>query len=744
MTVKNNKFIRRLFIVYSSLILVVLIMGVYLYSISIENVSQEIRRQNKLSLEKTVSDMDKTFKAMDLFASQLVTNSNLVHLSNEDDTNQNEFYLQAYHAINEMGVYVYTESTLPIKDHFIYLPNPNYIISLSQFTELELYYTGIKSYDRKKFDDWKTMLNTYENMRQFIPIDKYKTLNDSTKLYMLPLTEYTLKKVPATLCFEIDYGRLKEIFSELKFFDTGYLYVMDHNGDTAFEIHGIQESLIPVEQLKNLEYIDNYASLSTESGQMFVTTGHSSFNNWTYYLVQPVDASLYSLEQYRNIFITIVLIALLFIILMIVFLSRSNVKKITQLGNELEDTITEQQTLARIVERQKPIIVQSYLQKILEGNISTIEELDYARQYMDIEVEGRKFSVLHLVAYVNQYELYVENSAVTVPDNIDYQEVIMEVIHDFFGDSVNIFRMDEREYSVLLASPLDTPSDQSSIEVAETFTKLHDFLKNRYSIWTFAGLGDWNPSLMVTWKSYQQAIQTVSYTTKRKIFCCYANIERDTNTFFYPIELTKQLTNFITTGNESQVLEIFEVIRHENMEVRSLPIHMMKYLLSDIRNTLYKIRFTIKPSADNEASLGAIDLLFDEHMTLKLYEDLAVKLCEMFENNTAGNRQIATIKNYIDDNFRDPSLCLNKISDEFDISESYFSYLFKEETGVNFSTYLGKIRMEHAWKLLAETDINISDIFDKVGYNNSHSFRRTFKKTYGVSPKEARSNVRSS
>lgn len=742
MNLKNSRFLRRLIILYSFLILIILIMGVYLYSISIKNVSLEIRTQNKLSLEKNISDMDTSFKTMDLFAGQLVTNSNLIYMANEKDNNDNNFYIKAYHAIDEMSVYVYTESTLPIKSHFIYLNQSNYIISLSQFSELGLYYKGIKSYNKNMFNEWKNMLNNKDNYRKFIQIDRYKKFADSTYLYMLPLTEYTFKTVPATLCFEIDYLKLSKIFSELKYYRSGYLYVTDGNGEFAFQITGEDNKEILVKKLVSLHYNNGFSTMKTLEEEMFVTTSTSDYNGWTYYLVQPADASLYSLVQYRNIFIIIILIALFVEIMMVFILSRSNVKKIIQLGNELQYTLTEQQTLQKVVERQKPIIKQSYLLKMMNGNISTPQEFEYARQYLNITAEDHKFSVLKLVAYVNQYEIYVDNTAVTGPDNVDYKKIIQDAIYEYFDVTLYVLCNDKREYSILISSLVDEATEISSEKVSKLFTYLHEHLKEKYFIWTFAGLGDWSTSLMVIWKSYQQAMQAISYATKRKIFCCYADIERDTNTFYYPIELTKQLTNFITSGNISQVIEIFEVIRHENMEVRSLPIHMMKYLFSDIRNTLYKIRFTIKTTNENEAELHTIDNLFEEHMTLKLCEDLAIKICRMFENKTTSNQQINNIKKYIDENYKDPSMCLNKISDEFNISESYFSYLFKEETGINFSGYLGKVRMEHAWKLLVETDISISEIYNKVGYNNSHSFRRNFKKFSGFSPKEVRNQTK--
>ena len=88
----------------------------------------------------------------------------------------------------------------------------------------------------------------------------------------------------------------------------------------------------------------------------------------------------------------------------------------------------------------------------------------------------------------------------------------------------------------------------------------------------------------------------------------------------------------------------------------------------------------------------------------------------------------------------DPSMGLNKISDEFQISESYFSHMFKEKTGVNFSTYLENIRMSEAARMIKETDISLNELYISVGYNNANTFRRAFKKIYGVTPSSMREN----
>ena len=63
---------------------------------------------------------------------------------------------------------------------------------------------------------------------------------------------------------------------------------------------------------------------------------------------------------------------------------------------------------------------------------------------------------------------------------------------------------------------------------------------------------------------------------------------------------------------------------------------------------------------------------------------------------------------------------------------------YKEKTGVNFSTYLENIRMAEAARLIQETDISLNELYIAVGYNNSNTFRRAFKKVYGVTPSAMR------
>ena len=225
--------------------------------------------------------------------------------------------------------------------------------------------------------------------------------------------------------------------------------------------------------------------------------------------------------------------------------------------------------------------------------------------------------------------------------------------------------------------------------------------------------------------------------TQNYFFFPYEIIKKKSNAFYYPPEISTKLIHFITAGNTTQVLELFNLIHQENIEERSLPINLLKYLLSDIRNTLLKARFALPTNADPEV-VADLDARFNEHLSFKLCEDIALILCKLFTNEGEDDNLITTIEKYIKQNYTDPSMGLNKISDEFRISESYFSHMFKEKTGVNFSTHLENMRMTEAARLIQTTDISLNELYIAVGYNNSTSFRRAFKKVFGVTPSAMR------
>ena len=97
---------------------------------------------------------------------------------------------------------------------------------------------------------------------------------------------------------------------------------------------------------------------------------------------------------------------------------------------------------------------------------------------------------------------------------------------------------------------------------------------------------------------------------------------------------------------------------------------------------------------------------------------------------------IRDAKNFIQEHFNQGDLSLNQIAAHIGVSPSYFSSIFKQETGQNFVEYLTQVRMERACELLKCTSYRTSEIGEQVGYNDAHYFSAAFKKAMGQSPKD--------
>ena len=100
-------------------------------------------------------------------------------------------------------------------------------------------------------------------------------------------------------------------------------------------------------------------------------------------------------------------------------------------------------------------------------------------------------------------------------------------------------------------------------------------------------------------------------------------------------------------------------------------------------------------------------------------------------------RPIRVAKQYIQRHYSE-NITLEDVCAATGFSVSYFSALFKEETGEGFAKYLTRVRMERAKELLQETNLPVSEICTQVGYGDLKHFNQTFKKVTSLSPGQYR------
>ncbi len=108
---------------------------------------------------------------------------------------------------------------------------------------------------------------------------------------------------------------------------------------------------------------------------------------------------------------------------------------------------------------------------------------------------------------------------------------------------------------------------------------------------------------------------------------------------------------------------------------------------------------------------------------------------------THGERAIARTQAFVAEHFNEP-LMIDAVAKRAGMSVRNFSRRFKEATGEAFSTYLQKLRIENAKRLLETTDSSASEIMYRVGYNDERSFRRLFKQHTGLAPRHYRNKFK--
>lgn len=210
--------------------------------------------------------------------------------------------------------------------------------------------------------------------------------------------------------------------------------------------------------------------------------------------------------------------------------------------------------------------------------------------------------------------------------------------------------------------------------------------------------------------------------------------------YYYPLFLEQKLINSVVRAERESVDEILDELLNENFKKRYLNNHQKKELVFSITSTIRRIMHQFNETPENIFSNNNVYELLkakqnsDSIVTyiLDVFNEL-VKYIETKKSFSEDDIKIRLL-NYIQQNYSS-DIGLEDIAKEFNITPKYSSLLIKRLLNRNFKDVLNGIRINEAKKLLSENkNIKINEVAKKVGFNNSNTFIRVFKKYVGTSP----------
>lgn len=341
--------------------------------------------------------------------------------------------------------------------------------------------------------------------------------------------------------------------------------------------------------------------------------------------------------------------------------------------------------------------------------------------------------------YQNLEDMY-SNDAADVQNKID----------TFFVNhrgNYQIFRNQQFNYAVLIKGD-ESEVDQLTTDCIDSLKEI--FEENGELEW-FVCAGKKVERLSLMSECYKEAMKSFAYRYLgyRYVFS-YENVEKtgaeeDMNLQNIDMNAVKQeiIYNFLCNALEEEVdsfvKNYLQMIGGEALRSKMFQQYILLNLHFCLKSFAEKLGYE-KSEIDDYLKLICDERIKSTENLEKIIGSILRKGIKLREESSKGRNQsvIRTALQYMEENFADDSLTLNRVAGVANVSANHFSALFSQEMEQTFIEYLTQLRMNKAKELLRCTNKRSGEIALEVGYKDPHYFSFLFKKTQGCTPSEYR------
>lgn len=738
---RKNSIYYRWIVSYLVLLCFPLLMNMYLYNHNLNTLRNEVINSNRVIVENMQQNVDNIFSEAERLFTQISLNNTVSSvLLNDEITKDTQIAmrnvmvdLNSYHKANNYinSFYLYCKRT----DIII---SPDHILNRTDFLDLE---QQVSSVDYRNISNVLLNLNGSSNFM-------INSSDENSEIFAIaqsiPLVSDEASGVVIIL---LDKEKLLANF--------------DPENSSGFYIADKNSSLLPVFQpkaeidTKLLAQAGSESTLNIENEKIHIIKTRSSTTGRSY--ISVVSDSLIV----DKLFSTKIIISIFFALFLIIgiFLSytllRLNYKPFERLisvieqnsGSHYDSSVTEytfiedtvkkisgkQMELNRYIRHQDNLLKTNFINRMLKEGSGIATEETLAKYEIDIVSDDVIVGLIHFSSLANlfhgenlsEHEIY--NYAVLIVTNITKELLagLGTVLFTVIDKSVAFAVIVKEEYKAsILQKATDLINDSANFVQENFHFGFYSAISNVHS---FSRLHI----------AYQEAMTAMEYksTDPSARVLLYKDLKlSNSSDYYYPSITEKQLINFV---KNSDILSSEKLINKIFTDCRNSPA-LLKVLIYDIAGTLIRTMTEIydEKSPCFDEIMPLIDKLSVCQDTNELKDIVSLVLKRVCENiaNKATKSIGEIVQECIWENYHDPMLSVSMIASKVNMHPNYLSTVFKEQMGFNILEYITEVRIDTAKKLLKENELTIDKIASLVGYTNSHTFTRAFKKLENITP----------
>lgn len=381
------------------------------------------------------------------------------------------------------------------------------------------------------------------------------------------------------------------------------------------------------------------------------------------------------------------------------------------------------------------LFARQFLIRLLNGYYASDEHIQQLIRHYSLSIEGKYHCV-----YFSQ--IIFDEDALKNNHRGKLYSYVINMVQEIMGRQFTIVvtPMDNESFAAIVSL-----SDNEKGDLKSAIITTNKMINKYFNVKMITGIGNVYDSLVDISRSYNQAMQAMRYCEQDRDVVEYCEIEKDA-VYARVQDISAFRQSFIRSLEEMDIGKIDAILDDmlrlinnctisflEGLDICCSVLYLVLTMLDSAEEMLNSI-FSSEP--DGYRCIYRLNNIFELTEWFKKFKDGLI--CELNKRkNSHSSYIVVAVKDYIHNNYTE-RLSLQDVASIFNVSPSYLSSIFKKYTNTSFSNYVAKIKIKHAEEMLKNSDMQIHEISERLGFSDPYYFSRVFKKITGCYPREYR------